>query len=157
MNGMIIMIILVAVAIMVVFMICRKKKIEIPEIDLPKGKVTFKIETINARDGKYYTAKAFRGDKFLGSITKSSQKEIITEVESSVDFLRKWEDDGYEITKYFGRPDATRDGKKYHGNPSDGTWSECIYVPDFPRADDDGRCLICEGWGCCSCGHTGGY
>jgi hypothetical protein len=28
---------------------------------------------------------------------------------------------------------------------------------DFERAHDDGRCLICEGWGCWECGFSGGY
>lgn len=27
----------------------------------------------------------------------------------------------------------------------------------FERATDDGRCLKCEGWGCETCDHTGGY
>jgi hypothetical protein len=27
----------------------------------------------------------------------------------------------------------------------------------FDRATDDGRCLKCEGWGCDTCDHTGGY
>ena len=27
----------------------------------------------------------------------------------------------------------------------------------FERAEDDGRCLRCEGWGCDTCQHTGGY
>jgi hypothetical protein len=30
-------------------------------------------------------------------------------------------------------------------------------LSDFPRAEDDGRCLCCEGWGCVECDHTGGY
>ncbi len=27
----------------------------------------------------------------------------------------------------------------------------------YDRATDDGRCLRCEGWGCETCQHTGGY
>lgn len=27
----------------------------------------------------------------------------------------------------------------------------------YDRASDDGRCLRCEGWGCDTCDHTGGY
>jgi len=27
----------------------------------------------------------------------------------------------------------------------------------YDRATDDGRCLRCEGWGCETCDHTGGY
>jgi hypothetical protein len=28
---------------------------------------------------------------------------------------------------------------------------------DFDRYQDDGRCVRCEGWGCETCSHTGGY
>jgi hypothetical protein len=27
----------------------------------------------------------------------------------------------------------------------------------FPRAEDDGRCTLCEGWGCIDCHYSGGY
>lgn len=28
---------------------------------------------------------------------------------------------------------------------------------EFPRYSDDGRCFICEGWGCSACNNSGGY
>ena len=46
---------------------------------------------------------------------------------------------------------------RWHGNMLTGVWYECIPDPEFPRADNDRCCLLCEGWGCCACSHTGGY
>lgn len=34
---------------------------------------------------------------------------------------------------------------------------EKFFKGNFPRAEDDGRCLCCEGWGCVECDLTGGY
>jgi hypothetical protein len=38
-----------------------------------------------------------------------------------------------------------------------GKWWIKSTAGDFPRAPDDGRCLVCEGWGCPACGDSGGY
>jgi hypothetical protein len=38
-----------------------------------------------------------------------------------------------------------------------GVWWISSAAGDFPRAPDDGRCLVCEGWGCPACGDSGGY
>ena len=35
-------------------------------------------------------------------------------------------------------------------------WEECV-SRSSARSSQDGRCLSCEGWGCCDCSHTGGY
>ena len=31
------------------------------------------------------------------------------------------------------------------------------HTMSFPRVEDDGRCALCEGWGCIDCRYTGGY
>ncbi len=41
--------------------------------------------------------------------------------------------------------------------PTEETVKNSPTEPPFPRAEDDGRCLICEGWGCPACENTGGY
>jgi hypothetical protein len=35
--------------------------------------------------------------------------------------------------------------------------SSITRIQSFERAEDDGRCIKCEGWGCDACQHTGGY
>lgn len=48
-------------------------------------------------------------------------------------------------------------GEFFHSDYKTGTWYECVPEQNFPRDPEDGRCCHCEGWGCCACGHTGGY
>lgn len=55
------------------------------------------------------------------------------------------------------RLDVSGGGRKFHLYEETKEWKECTPVENYRRANDDGRCLACEGWGCCDCRHTGGY
>lgn len=93
------------------------------------------------------------------SFSYPQKKELREYLDKTIDLARSAEKEGYVVETLFSTRgiDLTRDGKNYHGNPLTGELRECIPDPMFPRAETDGRCLCCEGWGCCACGHTGGY
>lgn len=55
------------------------------------------------------------------------------------------------------RLDASCGERRFHLYQGTKKWEECLPVESYPRFEDDGRCRSCEGWGCCDCGHTGGY
>jgi len=150
---------LVAVAAVVYFSVRHNQKMNFA-IDFSKGKIDFKIRSFWASNSgrQKYIATAYReGNKLGTSYSHNSLRETREDIFTCAEHIRNLGEEGYGADSYFRPFYISRDEKKFHFDPSSGNIWECVYDPDFPRADDDGRCLCCEGWGCCACGHTGGY
>jgi hypothetical protein len=63
----------------------------------------------------------------------------------------------YYQSGYLVSSSATRTQLKKQGiMVSSALFAEVVYK-EFERAEDDGRCVKCEGWGCETCCYSGGY
>jgi len=129
--------------------------------DLPTGKIEIKIGNYkNSHGERMWQASASRGEEGLGrSFVFPSLKELNGFLAKAIELAKRGEDEGLRVETLFllYKINFCCDGKKYHGNILGGEIWECIPDPNFPRHEEDGRCAVCDGWGCCACGHTGGY